>query len=296
MDWTVIIAVCAAAAAGIMGWKLWKMKRDVYEFADALEESLDAVIQGRRPRESGETEDTLLGRVNEKLRRVFHILEKKEEETARSRQQIRELISDISHQTDRLDFLFRSLVKMSRLETGVIQIRKETADLIQTLGCAVAAVVPAASKKNIVLSVEREDGEGALELPHDKKWTEEAIYNLLDNAVKYTPQGGKVTVRVRRREIFTEIHVRDTGKGIAPERHARIFTRFYREPEVCGQEGLGIGLYLTRKIAEMQGGYVEVRSEEGAGADFCIYLPNEQQGQGQRTERGASGGSTVTVL
>ena len=296
MDWTVIIAVCAAAAAGVMGWKLWKMKRDVYEFADALEESLDAVIQGRRPRESGETEDTLLGRVNEKLRRVFHILEKKEEETARSRQQIRELISDISHQTDRLDFLFRSLVKMSRLETGVIQIRKETADLIQTLGCAVAAVVPAASKKNIVLSVEREDGEGALELPHDKKWTEEAIYNLLDNAVKYTTQGGRVTVRVQRREIFTEIHVRDTGKGIAPERHARIFTRFYREPEVHGQDGLGIGLYLTRKIAEMQGGYVEVRSEEGAGADFCIYLPNEQQGQGQRTERGASGGSAVTVL
>ena len=296
MDWTVIIAVCAAAAAGIMGWKLWKMKRDVYEFADALEESLDAVIQGRRPRESGETEDTLLGRVNEKLRRVFHILEKKEEETARSRQQIRELISDISHQTDRLDFLFRSLVKMSRLETGVIQIRKETADLIQTLGCAVAAVVPAASKKNIVLSVEREEGEGTLGLQHDKKWTEEAIYNLLDNAVKYTPRGGKVTVRVQRREIFTEIHVRDTGKGIAPERHAQIFTRFYREPEVCGQERLGIGLYLTRKIAEMQGGYVEVRSEEGAGADFCIYLPNEQQGQGQWTERGASGGSAVTVL
>lgn len=296
MDWTVIIAVCAAAAAGVMGWKLWKMKRDVYEFADALEESLDAVIQGRRPRESGETEDTLLGRVNEKLRRVFHILEKKEEETARSRQQIRELISDISHQTDRLDFLFRSLVKMSRLETGVIQIRKETADLIQTLGCAVAAVVPAASKKNIVLSVEREDGEGALELPHDKKWTEEAIYNLLDNAVKYTPRGGKVTVRVRRREIFTEIHVRDTGKGIAPERHAQIFTRFYREPEVCGQEGLGIGLYLTRKIAEMQGGYVEVRSEEGAGADFCMYLPNEQPRQGQQADGTASGENAVTVL
>ena len=102
--------------------------------------------------------------------------------------------------------------------------------------CAVAAVVPAASKKNIILSVEREEGEGTLGLQHDKKWTEEAIYNLLDNAVKYTPQGGKITVRVRRREIFTEIHVRDTGKGIAPERHAQIFTRFYREPEVCGQD------------------------------------------------------------
>ena len=87
--------------------------------------------------------------------------------------------------------------------------------------------------------------------------------------MKYTPQGRKVTVRVQRREIFTEIHVRDTGKGIAPERHARIFTRFYREPEVHGQDGLGIGLYLTRKIAEMQGGYVEVRSALD-GVDFTV--------------------------
>lgn len=311
MDWTVIIAVCAAAAAGAMGWKVWKLKRDVYGFADALEQSLDAVIQGRKPQETGETEDTLLGKVNEKLCRVNHILEKKEEEMVRNRQQMKELISDISHQTktpianqkiyleilrsrnlpedaeefldklehqtDRLDFLFRSLVKMSRLETGVIQIRKEDADLMQTLGGAVSAVVPAASKKGIALAVDWEDEEGPFELPHDKKWTEEAIYNLLDNAVKYTPQGGKVTIRVQRREIFTEIHVSDTGKGIAPERHAQIFTRFYREPEVHGQEGLGIGLYLTRKIAEMQGGYVEVRSEEGNGADFCIYLPNAQK-------------------
>ena len=70
------------------------------------------------------------------------------------------------------------------------------------------------------------------------------------------------------------LHVRDTGKGIALERQAQIFTRFYREPEVHDQDGVGIGLYLTRKIAELQGGYVEVRSEAGKGADFCICLPN----------------------
>ena len=309
MDWTVIIAVCVALVTGVIGWKLWKLKQDIYEFADALEQSLDAVIHGRKPQEIREAEDTLLGKVNEKLCRVCHILEKKEEDTARSRQQMKELISDISHQTktpianqklyleilrsrnlsadadeflnklehqtDRLDFLFQSLVKMSRLETGVIQIRKEYADLIQTLSGAVAAVVPAAAKKNITLAVDR-DEKSSLVLPHDKKWTEEAIYNLLDNAVKYTPPGGAVTIHIQQREIFTEIHVSDTGKGIAPERHAQIFTRFYREPEVHEEEGLGIGLYLTRKIAEMQKGYVEVRSKEGSGADFCLYLPNTQ--------------------
>lgn len=332
MDWSVITAVCAAMAAGVMGWKMWRMKRDIYGFADALEQSLDAVIRGEQPREAEDMEDTLLGKVNEKLRRVNHILEKKEEEAVKNRQKIKELISDISHQTktpianqkicldilrsrhlpedaegfldklerqtDRLDFLFQSLVKMSRLETGVIQIRKADTDLMQTLRGSVEAVVPAASKKGIALAVEREAGDGPLALSHDRKWTEEAVYNLLDNAVKYTSQGGRITVRVQRREIFTEIHVIDTGKGIALERQAQIFARFYREPEVHGQEGIGIGLYLTRKIAEMQSGYVEVHSEEGNGSDFCIYLPNTRpdgslsdgsQSDGSRSDGSAAG-------
>ncbi len=309
MDWSVIITVCAAAAAAVAVQRMWKLKKDVYDFADALERNLDAVIEGREPDETGGMEDSLLGRVNEKLHRVNHILEQKEQETARNREQMKELISDISHQTktpianqkiyleilksrslpedvgefvgklehqtDKLDFLFQSMVKMSRLETGVIQIKKEEADLMDTIGRAVSAIVPAAERKNIRLSLEtRGDAAAGRRLSHDRKWTEEAVYNLLDNGVKYTPEGGRVTICVVWGEIFTEIHVRDTGKGIALERQAQIFTRFYREPEVHDQDGVGIGLYLTRKIAELQGGYVEVRSEAGKGADFCICLPN----------------------
>ena len=167
------------------------------------------------------------------------------------------------------------VVMMSRLETGVIQIKKEEADLMDTIGRAVSAIVPAAERKNIRLSLEtRGDASSGRRLSHDRKWTEEAVYNLLDNGVKYTSEGGSVAICVAWGEIFTEIHVRDTGKGIALERQAQIFTRFYREPEVHDQDGVGIGLYLTRKIAELQGGYVEVRSEAGKGADFCICLPN----------------------
>ena len=309
MDWSVIITVCAAAAAAVAVQRMWKLKKDVYDFADALERNLDAVIEGREPDETGGMEDSLLGRVNEKLHRVNHILEQKEQETARNREQMKELISDISHQTktpianqkiymeilksrclpedvgefigklehqtDKLDFLFQSMVKMSRLETGVIQIKKEEADLMDTIGRAVSAIVPAAERKNIRLSLEtRGDASSGRRLSHDRKWTEEAVYNLLDNGVKYTSEGGSVAICVAWGEIFTEIHVRDTGKGIALERQAQIFTRFYREPEVHDQDGVGIGLYLTRKIAELQGGYVEVRSEAGKGADFCICLPN----------------------
>ena len=303
-----MIAVCAAILAAVLTWKMWKLKRDVYEFADALDRNLDAVIRGEEPEEIQGTEDSLLGKVNEKLHRVNHILEGKELEMRQNRELMKELISDISHQTktpvanqkiylellksrplpddtgefveklehqtDKLEFLFESMVKMSRLETGVIQIRKEDSDLMETIGQAVSAVVPTAEKKRIRLSVETDRASRGLMLPHDRKWTEEAVYNLLDNGVKYTPEGGCITVQIRQSEIFTEIHVRDTGKGIPVERQAQIFTRFYREPEVHDQDGVGIGLYLTRKIAELQNGYVEVHSRPGQGADFCVYLPN----------------------
>ena len=303
-----MIAVCAAVLAVILAWKMWKLKRDVYEFADALDRNLDAVIRGEEPEEVQGMEDSLPGKVNEKLHRVNHILEGKELEMRQNRELMKELISDISHQTktpvanqkiylellksrplpddtgefveklehqtDKLEFLFESMVKMSRLETGVIQIRKEDSDLMETIGQAVSAVVPAAEKKRIRLSVETDRASRGLMLPHDRKWTEEAVYNLLDNGVKYTPEGGCITVQIRQSEIFTEIHVRDTGKGIPVERQAQIFTRFYREPEVHDQDGVGIGLYLTRKIAELQNGYVEVHSRPGQGADFCVYLPN----------------------
>ena len=76
-------------------------------------------------------------------------------------------------------------------------------------------------------------------------------------------------------EIYTRISIQDSGKGIAIERQAEIFQRFYREPEVHDQEGIGIGLYLARKIIELQNGYIEVRSQKNHGSNFQIYLLNE---------------------
>ena len=93
--------------------------------------------------------------------------------------------------------------------------------------------------------------------------------------VKYTGPGGSIVIRVVRGEIFTEIHVSDSGKGIALERQAQIFTRFYREPEVHDQEGVGIGLYLTRKIAEPSGRLCPGALRAGKGIGF-LYLSAER--------------------
>ena len=287
-----------------MYYKVYKIKKDVYDFADKLEKNLDDILLGKEISEL--EEDTVLAKLNDKINTVIKIWKDKEQESFQQKQQLKELISDISHQTrtpianqkiyleilreelkqenlaevidklehqtDKLDFLFKSMVKMSRLENGIIQIEKRNLNIIDTLSRAISGVVAFALKKQIRISVKAPEN---LIVPHDKKWTEEAIYNILDNAVKYTLNGGEIEIILKKNEIFTEIHVKDNGKGICLEHQAQIFKRFYREPDVHDKDGLGIGLYLSRKIIELQNGYIELYSEVGKGSDFKIYLPNK---------------------
>ena len=107
----------------------------------------------------------------------------------------------------------------------------------------------------------------------DPKWTEEAVCNLLDNAVKYTPAGGAVSLSVTAYELFCRLDVTDTGPGIKEAEQSLIFQRFYRSPAAGSTEGVGIGLYLCRQIAERQGGYIKVSSRVGAGSTFSLFLP-----------------------
>ena len=173
---------------------------------------------------------------------------------------------------DKLDFLFQALVKTSRLETGVIQLDKKPACLFDTVAQAMSGIVYAAEKKKIAVSVDCPEN---LTFSHDSKWTSEALFNLLDNAVKYTPAGGKIAVSVVLWEMYVEIKVADTGKGISESNQAAIFRRFYREEEVHEQQGVGIGLYLAREIVTRQGGYIKVVSEPGKGSEFSIMLPTK---------------------
>ena len=183
-----------------------------------------------------------------------------------------DFIRGIRTQTDKLDFLFQALVKTSRLETGVIQLNKKPVCLFDTVAQAMSGIVYAAEKKKIAVSVDCPEN---LTFSHDSKWTSEALFNLLDNAVKYTPAGGKITVSVIPWEMYVEIKVADTGKGISESNQAAIFRRFYREEEVHEQPGGGIGLYLAREIVTRQGGYIKVVSEPGKGSEFSIMLPTK---------------------
>ena len=177
----------------------------------------------------------------------------------------------IEMQAQKLQSLIEALVKTSRLESGVLALHPAPGELAPMAERAAAQYAPKAAAKGLSLTV----GPAAGSAVFDPKWTEEALCNLLDNAVKYTPAGGAVTVSVQVYELFAAVRVRDTGPGIPEEEQAKIFGRFYRSPAAYQTEGVGIGLYLARQIAAGQGGYLKVESAPGAGSTFSLYLPRE---------------------
>ena len=175
-------------------------------------------------------------------------------------------------QLDKLDFLIQAMVKTSRLETGVIKLEKRNEPMADTLTSAINGILASLEKKQIVLSVDCPD---ELSVSHDSRWTSEALFNLLDNAVKYTPAGGNIRVVVQDWEMYLRIDVSDNGRGIPEREYAAIFKRFYREESVHDVDGIGIGLYLAREIITMQGGYIKVTSEVGKGSTFSVFLPQK---------------------
>lgn len=179
----------------------------------------------------------------------------------------RELLSRISSQTEKLDFLIQSMIKLSRLENGIITVmpkRESVERLLDEIDFG------AASAKGISFSVENTPGLTAV---FDRKWTAEALGNLVDNAAKYTAPGGRIQVRAKAYEMFACIEVADNGMGIADEEITKIFQRFYRSQQTAEEKGVGIGLYLTREILRKQGGYIKVRSTPSKGSVFSVFLP-----------------------
>lgn len=203
-------------------------------------------------------------------------------------------------QAGKLSFLITSLVKLSRLETGILTVDPVCGNLRELMETAVRQVLPQAEVKGVSLTVERAgtagfgtaaadaadtvvaaDTAAAVDATadamavFDMKWTCEALYNLLENAVKYTEPGGHIIVRIRMYEMFGCVEVEDTGEGIPEEDISRIFGRFFRGKNGREKEGLGIGLFLAREIVSLEGGYIKVKSEPGRGSVFSVFLPRE---------------------
>ena len=298
-----ILGLCAAIFA-VVGLWAWYQRRQVSLFADDLCETLDALLSGRQPENYQPYEDSLTAKVQGKLMQYFGIMSEGKRQSQQDKQVIQSLVSDISHQVktpianikmftnilqqhqlppekqaeflrtmegqiDKLDFLMQSLIKMSQLETGTFVLHPQEGRLADTIALAMSAVWAKAEAKEISLSA---DCDSSICVQHDPKWTAEALGNILDNAIKYTPPGGSVTVSVRPWQFYTRVDIADTGIGIAEEHYNDIFQRFYRDPQVASQEGVGLGLYLANGIITRQKGYISVKSKVGKGTTFSVYL------------------------
>ena len=278
-------------------------------FAETLGGCIDSMADGNRDVAFDLESDTLTAKLSYRLKRLYEILLRHNERIQTEKQTIQEMISDISHQVKtpianlkmynstllerrlppekereflslmetqigKLDFLMQSLIKTSRLEAGIISLKAEPVPIYDTIALALGSIVLPAEKKKIGVSVSCDP---ALIVPHDRKWTAEALFNLLDNAVKYTDAGGKISVSVQRWEAVTRIDISDTGRGIPEAHYAQIFKRFYREDDVHDIPGIGIGLYLCREIIQKQGGYIQVKSQIKRGSTFSVFFPNARQ-------------------
>lgn len=180
------------------------------------------------------------------------------------------------HEVEKLENITKSLIQLSRLEANMIQIEKRQESLKKTLLGAVNGVYMKAYDKNISISVNEFDDEQVIQ---DSRWTQEALLNVLDNAVKYSERGTAVEIRVMTMVSYFLIEIEDQGIGITREEMNQIFKRFYRGSSSAVQEteGSGVGLYLARKILEDQGGSIRVKKGR-KGCIFQITFPRKSSG------------------
>lgn len=297
MNWALIalFALLIAALAYVCARSLRTLAR--------VEEMLDRAVEGGFSCEH--YDETRLSRLEARMARYLSAGGAAREALSRERDELQSLVSDVAHQArlpasnlllysqllseapelsgrsrelaaqlegqaEKLRFLMEALVKVSRLESGIIALRPRAqgvSRLLQALDFGLAA-----AQKGVRLEIA---DAAEISARYDLKWTLEALSNLVDNAVKYTPPGGKVRVSAHAYELFARVDVRDSGPGFSEDESAKLFARFYRAPGAAEQPGLGLGLYLAREIAAREGGYIRAKSAPGQGATFSLFLPRQ---------------------
>lgn len=279
----------------------FRLKRRVY---NTLNEMLDAAISCEF--KESDYDESELSKLEVKWKRFLQASVLSSKNVELERVKIKELVSDISHQvktpianiklygeiiqeklseedqelsgrllsqTELLESLIQSLVQMSRLESNVIQVRPQIQLIEPMLEELIERGREKQQKKHV--NIERIEENADCRACFDLKWTAEAVYNVLDNALKYTEEGSTVTVGIREYPMFAGIEIQDQGPGVTEEEIPKLFQRFYRGAKVLEEEGVGLGLYLAREILKKESGYIKVTPLPEKGTKFTIYLPKE---------------------
>ncbi len=309
---TVLAAVILFLICGLVGVIIYCTRREK-KFAGSMEDMLEDAVSGRF--QVQHLDESRMSVIENTMWRYLCDHERKVSRMTKEREQMQEQISDISHQAvipisnimlysqlleewteaqnpedrqnirdaltaigeqaETLDFLIESLVKLSRLETGIIRVNVRKQPLQAVLDAIRNQFQAIAARKEIRLEV-TDTGEMAA---FDLKWTIEAVANIVDNAIKYTPRGGNVAVRVQSYPSLVRMDIADNGPGIPEAEQAEVFLRFYRSETVSDSPGVGIGLYLAREIMRAQNGYIKLSSKIDEGSTFSLFFMKEEMSQ-----------------
>lgn len=297
-----------ALACGVVMYVVLKLlqKADddfISEVVAAMSDLLDNLSELKRQQVFPENEDSLVSRLQSKVDKIIDALKLQNSRERLEHENIKGLVSDLSHQlktpisnlrmytdflknpdisddertqylqvlelaVDRLSFLSESMIKVSRLESGLINLDVKSQNINDTVLQAVKDVYVSAKNAGITI---RYDEQVKCDIQHDRRWTAEACFNLLDNAIKYGKTGSEIVLSVRKLGLTVEVSVTDENEPIGENERTHIFERFYRGRNSGDKDGVGIGLYLSREIIEKQGGMLSVIPQKD-GNKFVIVL------------------------
>jgi len=183
-----------------------------------------------------------------------------------------QFLAVIDQESNRLANLVEDLLEISRIESGTVKAARRPVDIAAVLKRALSDLQPSADKKNIQLNTDIADQ--LAQLQGDETKIQSMFTNLVDNAIKFTPEQGRVSISVKPHDQELLIRVSDTGMGIPKQDLPKIFDRFYRVYRPGKQiQGTGLGLAIVNKIIAMHGGRIEVESKVDQGTTFAVTLP-----------------------
>lgn len=307
-------AVSAAAVYAVymfldlmVGYTL--LHREIRSTLMNVNETIQGLLDETPVRRFSEESESLLGKFQFQIARLYRILTAHKEQEQKMREDLSGLVADLVHQintplaniemyvdflmqedldevtkkkflnnvksqTEKLGWFGEGFDKVARMETDIISLKPEYAKVLPTVLSAIDEASLKAQMKGNEICLE---GDMEIAAYHDRKWTAEAFFNLLDNAVKYGTEGTKIYVRLSAYQMYVRIDVDNEGPVIPLKEQAKVFGRFYRgSSAVMVQEGVGLGLYLVRQIIGGEGGYVLLENWQEKGSRFSVFLRKQE--------------------
>lgn len=303
----------AAAAYGVWtlflyGMSYWKIMRVVNGTMEKVDDCIQSLIDGHPVQKFKVEEESLLGKFQVQIFKLYDMMNASRETETRMRRDMSEMVSDLVHQVntpltniqmycgflmqdelppgereqickvidsqvEKLGWFAQGFAKTVRLEEDIMHIEPVFQPILPMVLGAIDQVTPKAGQHGNEILLE---GNQDICAVYDRRWTEEALFNLLDNAVKYGQEQSPVTVEMTAYDLFVRIDVKNWGKVIPAGEYNKIFTRFYRGSNAALiKDGVGLGLYLARNIVTEQGGYVKVEKYKNHGNIFSIFLKKQ---------------------